>query len=72
MNKYKFIKTICSLLLCICLVGCAMPGVTPDVYTPDESPEATATGEQQKGLSREEAVESVCEVLQSISVIQTK
>lgn len=68
MNKYKFIKTICSLLLCICLVGCAMPGVTPDVYTPDESPEATATGEQQKGLSREEAVEAAAGYMKNMTV----
>lgn len=68
MNKYKFIKTICSLLLCICLVGCAMPGVTPDVYTPDESPEATATGEQQKGLSREEAVEAAAGYMENMTV----
>jgi Beta-glucosidase-related glycosidases len=49
-------------------VGCAMPGVTPDVYTPDESPEATATGEQQKGLSREEAVEAAAGYMKNMTV----
>ncbi len=45
-----------------------MPGVTPDVYTPDESPEATATGEQQKGLSREEAVEAAAGYMKNMTV----
>ena len=45
-----------------------MPGVTPDVYTPDESPEATATGEQQKGLSREEAVEAAAGYMENMTV----
>ena len=68
MNKYKFIKTICSLLMCICLAGCAMPGGTTDVYTPDESPEATATGEQKKGLSKEEAVEAAAGYMENMTV----
>ena len=45
-----------------------MPGVTPDVYTPDESPEAAATGEQQKGLSREEAVEAAAGYMKNMTV----
>ena len=68
MNKYKFIKTICSLLMCICLAGCAMPGGTTDVYTPDESPEATATGEQKRGLSKEEAVEAAAGYMENMTV----
>lgn len=68
MNKYKFIKTICGVLLCICLVGCAMPGGTQDVYTPEESPQATGAGEEQKGLSREEAVEAAAGYMENMTV----
>lgn len=68
MNKYKFITTLCSVLLCICLAGCAMPGGSPDVYTPDESPVAAVTGEQQKGLSPEEAVEAAAGYMENMTV----
>ena len=68
MNKYKFIKTISSLLLCICLAGCAMPGGKTDVYTPDESPEAAATGVVRKGLSRDEAVEAAAGYMENMTV----
>ncbi len=45
-----------------------MPGGTTDVYTPDESPEATATGEQKKGLSKEEAVEAAAGYMENMTV----
>ena len=45
-----------------------MPGGTTDVYTPDESPEATATGEQKRGLSKEEAVEAAAGYMENMTV----
>lgn len=45
-----------------------MPGGKTDVYTPDESPEAAATGEGRKGLSRDEAMEAAAGYMKNMTI----
>lgn len=68
MNKSRFIKIICSIILCICLMGCAVTGGNSDVYVPDNSPEAEETHKETEGISREKAMEIAADYMENMTV----
>lgn len=68
MKKNKFIKIICSITFCICLMGCTVTGGSGDVYVPDNSPEASETHKETEEISREKAMETAAAYMENMTV----
>lgn len=68
MKKHMFIKIICSIIFCMCLMGCAITGDNSDVYMPEKSPETEETPVQAEGLSRDEAIQAAAAYMENMTV----
>lgn len=67
-NKRGFIKAIYTILLCICLTGCALgPGDEKDKI-PENSPLAEDVQEESTGMDYDEAVEAAAEYMKNMTI----
>ena len=67
-NKHGFIKAIYSVLLCICLTGCALGHGSEEDKIPENSPGAEDVHEESTGMDYDEAVEAAAEYMKNMTI----
>ncbi len=67
-NKHGFIKAIYSVLLCICLTGCALGHGSEEDKIPENSPAAEDVQEESTGMDYDEAVEAAAEYMENMTI----
>lgn len=67
MKKYRFIKVIASVFLCILLTGCQDGGTTAD-YTEKETPGTEDSSAPSEGMEREKAIEAAVDYMKDMTV----
>lgn len=68
MKKNIFAKIIFSMVLCVCLMGCAITERNSDVYVPEKSPEAEETHKESEGLDYDRAIKIAADYIQNMTV----
>jgi len=64
-NKQGFIKAIYSILLCVCLTGCASQPGSEDVQIPENSP---GMEEESTRMGYDEAIEAAAKYMENMTI----
>lgn len=67
-NKNYFIKTLYSLLLCICITGCTLQSEVEETDIPQKSPVTENTGIENAGMDYDKALEAAADYMENMTI----